>query len=167
MKQFRSWKKYSDDELLELLKKEIYRLGIQDNPSRTKLQNIYDNNNMPSPNNYKFRFGSWEEIMEKIDLNYSGKMSQSTLTSQKNSGKRNAATWADMSKEMVINAIFKTINENDIRTNEEYVQNRDRKTSPSLTTIYKVIGSWKEVKNAYYKKYGKILGGDMDKSGEK
>ena len=165
MEKFKSWKEYSDEELLDLLKKEIYRLGIQDNPSRTRLQKMYDNKNMPSPNNYKFRFGSWEEIMEKIGLSYSGKKSQSDQTSQKNSGKRNAATWANMSREDVLEAIFKTINDNDIRTNEEYVQNRDRKNSPALATIYQVIGSWKEVKEAYYKKYGKMLGGDMDKGG--
>ena len=118
MEKFKSWKEYSDEELLDLLKKEIYRLGIQDNPSRTRLQKMYDNKNMPSPNNYKFRFGSWEDIMGKIDLSYSGKKSQRDQTSQKNSGKRNAATWANMSREDVLEAIFKTINENDIRTNE-------------------------------------------------
>ena len=59
--------KTTPEEIKQALKKEIIRLGIQDNPSRTVYQKKYERGVAPSPNNaIKVTGMKWQDLM--IDL---------------------------------------------------------------------------------------------------
>ena len=87
-----------DIENLDNLKKEIIRLGLQDNPSRTKIQNSYDINNMKSPNSYIYKFKSWEKVLELIGMKNVYEKKIKTDKSYSLKGKRLALKWADMDR---------------------------------------------------------------------
>ena len=59
------------EETKELLKKEIIRLGIQDNPSRTVYQKEYQRGAAPSPNNARKVTGmKWQDLMNELGFKY-------------------------------------------------------------------------------------------------
>ena len=59
--------KTTPEEIKQELKKEIIRLGIQDNPSRTVYQKQYERGTAPSPNNAMNVTGmKWQELMKDI-----------------------------------------------------------------------------------------------------
>lgn len=63
--------KMTVEETKELLKKEIIRLGIQDNPSRTVYQKEYQRGAAPSPNNaMKVTGMKWQDLMNELGFKY-------------------------------------------------------------------------------------------------
>lgn len=65
--------KMTVEETKELLKKEIIRLGIQDNPSRTVYQKEYKRGAAPSPNNaMKVTGMKWQDLMHELGFKYDG-----------------------------------------------------------------------------------------------
>lgn len=63
--------KITVDQTKELLKKEIIRLGIQDNPSRTVYQKEYQRGAAPSPNNaMKVAGMKWQDLMNELGFKY-------------------------------------------------------------------------------------------------
>ena len=65
--------KITVEETKELLKKEIIRLGIQDNPSRTVYQKKYQRGEAPSPNNaMKVTGMKWQDLMNELGFKYDG-----------------------------------------------------------------------------------------------
>lgn len=152
-------------EMLEKLKKEIERLGLQDNPSRTKLQELYDNKNMPHPNTYVYRFGTWRNTLRLIGINYNGFKAGAKSASKKLQGVRHAATWANMEEDEVISAVLSEIHSKGIRGGAiEYQEKRDKKSSPSLPTVTRITGyKWKDIEREYINRYGHNLSADGKK----
>jgi hypothetical protein len=65
--------KMTVEETKESLKKEIIRLGIQDNPSRTVYQKEYQRGAAPSPNNaMKVTGMKWQDLMNELGFKYDG-----------------------------------------------------------------------------------------------
>lgn len=65
------WTEYSDEQLLEMLKKTIEDMGMTKYPSRTELQKHIGDYDIPSPTSYLYRFDcSWQELMENIGYEY-------------------------------------------------------------------------------------------------
>ena len=65
--------KMTVEETKELLKKEIIRLGIQDNSSRTVYQKEYKRGAAPSPNNaMKVTGMKWQDLMHELGFKYDG-----------------------------------------------------------------------------------------------
>lgn len=153
------WNDLSDKELLDMLEKEIYRLGMQDDPNRTDLQEKYDNNNMPSPNTYLKLFNcDWSALMRKIGLRYNGMQALGEKSSAFNTGKQHALRWGAMSRDELLTIVVDEMRRTGSYGMNEYRENRDKKNSPSLPVIKKYIGGWKEVKSEYVRKYGVIKG---------
>lgn len=63
------WTEYSDEQLLEMLKKTIEDMGMTKYPSRTELQKHIGDYDIPSPTSYLYRFDcSWQELTENIGM---------------------------------------------------------------------------------------------------
>ena len=149
------WDDLTDDGLLNVLKSEIHRLGIEENPSRTELQHSYDNKNMPSPNWYLNHFGcSWEELMQKIGLEYNGLKSIGKSSAMRNIGTQHALRWGKLTNDELMDLIIKEMRRKGLYTIAEYNQGRDRKNTPSIPFVIKYLGGWKSVKSEYVRRYG-------------
>lgn len=149
------WAKYTEVELLGILKKEIERIGIQDYPSRTEYQKKYDNQNTPAPNTYMNRLGkSWSEIMNIIGLEYQ-KGGIQAFAGMKNKGKKFNSKWK-IPDERMINIAKKFIDENHINTSLEYInirkESKNKNDIPSTGTIIARFGSWRSFWETYIKK---------------
>lgn len=78
--------KMTVEETKELLKKEIIRLGIQDNPSRTVYQKEYERGAAPSPNSAMNVTGmKWQDLMHELGFKYDG---QKAVAQGRNAGGR-------------------------------------------------------------------------------
>lgn len=150
------WVNKPKEELLELLKEEIVRIGIVDSPSRTKYQEKYDNTKTPHPNTYRNIFGcTWTELMEIIGLNYNG---QAALERSWKVNTKNAVKWADRPQEELLDVISTEIKNKNITGVQDYIERYDKKNSPSYPTILKVVdGGWKAVQSYYRTKYGREI----------
>lgn len=159
----RNWsKEFTNSELLQMLKDEIIRVGLEDNPSRTELEKRYDKERIPHPNLYIHKFGKWENIMKVIDLNYSSKKNWKE-GGKTNKGKRHAATWSDLPEEEVVNAVLEQIKEKDIRTSKEYAERKEN--APSIPALTYITGlRWTDVKRIYEQKHGVRIDGSTQSS---
>ena len=91
-KSARLWfSEFSKIELLQMLKEEIYRLGLEKSPSRTKIEELYDEDNIPHPNSYINHFGTWQNVLDLLDLDNDWK----ERVSKANTGKRYASSWSN------------------------------------------------------------------------
>lgn len=151
-----SWKYYTDEELLGLLKKEIERLGLQDKPSRTELHELYDNRNMPSPNTYINRFNAtWEELMNRIGIDYDLDKIRSEH-SKKVSRRKRAGKWGDQSREELLDIAVSEIRRLNIDKANEYEDLRNKDEAPSMRTLYNQNIYWGDIKGRYEQKYGSL-----------
>lgn len=140
-------KTYTDEEMLESLRKEIERLGLEDNLGRTNVQKKFDINRMPHPRTFEDRFGSWSKALEKAGYEYNGSDMISKTIKKSNAGKRHAATWSNMPKEDVINAMVKEIRKKSFDNVHDYRQKRDKENSPSDITVRALTGmNWGDIK---------------------
>lgn len=147
------WINHDKDELLDLLREEIIRIGIQNKPSRTEYQRLYDNTRTPSPNTYRNIFKKpWTELMNMIGLEYDG---QKEFEESKKVSKRNAVMWADMTVESILELVVRDIKKKKIKGVADYVQRRDKKMTPSYQTLNKMVpNGWKSVTEYYKDKFG-------------
>lgn len=146
------WKNKSELEWLQELKKEIERLGLQNDPSRTEYQKLYDSNRLPSPNSYLKNIGkTWPEIMKMIGYEYSGNVGRSKknvdgIGRPKGNGKGiPVAEWNKFSEQELLEKVGETIYRNGIITKESYAEKKE-KMLPSYGTLIAKYGSWRQVK---------------------
>lgn len=65
------WQDGNDEEYLDLLKAELERMDILDDPSMIRYQKGYDNQRVPSPSYYLKRFDcGWVDVLLKIGIRY-------------------------------------------------------------------------------------------------
>lgn len=148
----------TDLELLQLLKDEIYRLGIQDEPSRTKLAQQYDKKKMPHPNTYMNKFGKWEDVLRMIGIEYDGRKIMAKSSRKANTGKRYASTWSNLSRDEIIDVVLSEIKSKGFRDSYEYVEKRDKENTPSLPTIKSSTGlTWTDIRDIYNNRYSEPL----------
>lgn len=70
-----------EEEMLQKLKDEIYRLGLEDYPSRLRVAKLYNRDNMPHPQTYMAQLGPWRDIMKSIGLDNSRPKKESRVKS--------------------------------------------------------------------------------------
>ena len=141
------WAKYSDLEILTKLREEIERIGIQDRPSRTEFQKLYDNKKIMSPNALRYRFGKpWEEIMQMIGLEYNTKkisQEKGKKLGKSNQGKKNNtyknSKWNNLSEQEFKEIVIKSIEDKDIKNFTQYNKLRDKENAPSVYQLKKKI----------------------------
>ena len=139
--------KFEDNiKMLEALHKEIYRLGIEKNPSRTEYNKRFDKNIAPSAQTVMHRFQlTWPQIMYILRLNYEGH-------------ERANVIFSEMPKDELIENIINYVHDNSISTLKEYDEKRDVKILPEKSFIVKYLGGWRNICTLYELKYGKKVG---------
>ncbi|WP_347300714.1 hypothetical protein [Dolosigranulum savutiense] len=157
------WTEYSDEQLLEMLKKTIEDMGMTKYPSRTELQKHIGDYDIPSPTSYLYRFDcSWQELMERIDYGYDLEELYSEVNREnaeermtENTGKKKEnVRWRDESRKEIVEAIIENMRKDHIITFTEYKERRDRETTPSAATLSRKNIKWSEIKNEYKARYG-------------
>ena len=149
------WTEYSDEQLLEMLKKTIEDMGMTKYPSRTELQKHIGDYDIPSPTSYLYRFDcSWQELMERIDYGYDVKEIYRNMDTKKIGKKKENVKWRDEPREKIISAIAQDMRKNNYETVTEYRDKRDRDKTPSVYTLSVKQISWSEIKNEYKARYG-------------
>lgn len=133
-------------EILTALQQEIIRLGIQDNPSRTVYQRMYDRNIAPNPNSVITRTGmKWTEIIALLNMKYDSKAGMASggrkggKTKNKNAGRKG---YSKLSDEEFMNLITNEFNQNHFHSLEEY-DTKHKKGTPSLATIMLRLKTYK------------------------
>lgn len=150
------WTEYSDEQLLEMLKKTIEDMGMTKYPSRTELQKHIGDYDIPSPTSYLYRFDcSWQELMENIGYEYD----LEELYSEKRKGsigqiKKENVKWRDEPREKIIGAIAEDMRKNNYETVTEYQNKRNKDKTPSVYTLSVKQISWSEIKSEYKARYG-------------
>lgn len=159
------WTEYSDEQLLEMLKKTIEDMGMTKYPSRTELQKHIGDYDIPSPTSYLYRFDcSWQELMNNIGYEYDVKEIYSKVGKNhgveggkiggKIGGRISGVKWRDLPREDIVDIIVQDMRKNNIWTFTEYRNNRTREDTPSVATLSHKKISWSEIKNEYKARYG-------------
>lgn len=148
------WTEYSDEQLLEMLKKTIEDMGMTKYPSRTELQKHIGDYDIPTAVTYMNKFDcTWQELMGKIGYEYDLDELREEK-GRKGGVKKENVKWRDESREDIIDIIVQDMRKNNIWTFTEYRNGRTRDKTPSVGTLsYRKI-SWSEVKNEYKARYG-------------
>lgn len=165
------WK--DDSDLIQALKDEIIRLGIQGNPSRTKYQEMYDRNVAPSPNSVTRRMGkSWGVLMKDLDFEYDGRKNmveagkQSALDKNGNSHRVERLSNPKVLKIKVDEAL-ELINNEHITSAKEFENISTEKIGVSYSALKRNGFPFIRLAKLYEEKYGeKIIVGSKyaDKS---
>lgn len=143
------WDNVSDEDLLSLLEEEIIRIGLKENPTKTLVQKYYNRERIPSPSWYINKFGSWEEIIGKTNLEYDKKKQYKKASF----GEKDSAKWRDISDQALINIVVDEMRRTKETRAKMYQEVRDKKSTPSLNYIYHRGIKWKDVKQRYKETY--------------
>lgn len=148
------WTEYSDEQLLEMLKKTIEDMGMTKYPSRTELQKHIGDYDIPSPTSYLYRFDcSWQELMENIGYEYDLEELREKIP-RKGGKKKENVKWRDEPIDKIIDAVVDEMHRTGISTIREYREDRDKGKTPSDRIFYAKGVNWNDIKNAYEIKYG-------------
>ncbi|MFR3360531.1 MAG: hypothetical protein ACLTPR_01035 [Enterococcus canintestini] len=158
------WTKMSKEELLEVIRKEIIAIGIDDYPSQTRYTEKSRRETSPSATAARTRLDmTWKEIVDTLGFHYSEKKHE--LFKERASRKRAKRTspsplkgkktgpigskWTRMKRVDLAKRIKKAIRENNIETVNDYREFRLKKKEdyPSYTFIYYYFGNLKDLKN--------------------
>lgn len=135
-----NWKECSNLDLMNALKNELIRLGLQDNPSRTAYQNNYDPDLAPAATTVMYRTGqSWNELMKIFGFDY------------------DTRSYKDVSKEEVLDIIVKAIHKADIRGYMEFMLRAKDIKAPSAQTLTSYGMDWQDVQERHKELYGAYI----------
>lgn len=150
--------KTTPGEIKQALKKEIIRLGIQDNPSRTVYQKEYKRGVAPSPNNaIKVTGMKWQELMIDLGFEYDGK---------KNSGAKDGRDYTALKatrynyddpeiRKEIMDRVVNVIRKNNYTKPIDLEKNLKNKIGISYTTLKRHGFKWEDIIISYKGKYGK------------
>lgn len=128
--------------MLQKLKDEIIRVGLEKNASRVKLTALYDRNNMPHPITYVKNYGTWESILKRIGLENKGRIA--AVKPEKSS----RFYWEDLPEEVWLEKLIVELCRVNLNRNPSVAKLRavyDNKNIPSPTTYKIKLGSWENV----------------------
>ncbi|GEM_PF-4234642 len=138
------WGNFSNEELLEMIRKELIRLNMQDNPSKTVFIQRYDNDTCPNPNTVGNRTGkSWRDIVNDFGFEYTTETIVKN-TRQVNKG-RKKSHWHHMSDEELKEIVFKELKRIKSDRVVDYNEKRDKEKAPSVPYITKRLGKWRDL----------------------
>lgn len=156
MKRQRSsrWDKYSELELLNMLKEEIIRIGIVEHPSKTDYTKLYDNSKSMSAQSYINRFNkTWEELMKTIGVEYDKKsiyVERGSKGGRMNKAKSYETKWTALDDEQLLSFVSEIVLKNGVKTLSDYNEKRDRDDSPSPAYLRDRLGNWKPMITRIY-----------------
>lgn len=153
-------KKTTPEEIKLALKKEIIRLGIEDNPSRTVYQKQYERGTAPSPNNAMNVTGmKWQELMKDIGFDYDGKKNKGAKEGVDYTGlKATRYNYDDPEvREEIMNKIVTAMDNRGYTKLEDLKKNLKKNIGISYITLARHGFTWGEIILAYKKKYGKPI----------
>lgn len=153
-------KKSTPEEIKLALKKEIIRLGIEDNPSRTVYQKQYERGAAPSPNNAMNVTGmKWQELMQDIGFDYDGKKN-SGLSAKKNVNPDRAPRYnyddPEVRKEIMDRVVI-AVKNNGYTKPTDLEKNLRGKIGISYDTLKRHGFTWSGIIAAYKGKYGEPI----------
>lgn len=151
--------KMTVEETKELLKKEIIRLGIQDNPSRTVYQKEYQRGAAPSPNNaMKVTGMKWKDLMNELGFKYASyaNVKFNARDNAKGVEKKIRLTNPDIRQKIVDKALI-WIHDNEIQNVEEFKRNSKHMIGVNYGTLSKYGYSFERLKELYKDKYGEEI----------
>ena len=130
----------SKEQILTALKKEIIRLGIQDNPKIEIYRKRHDKNLAPSENTILRRTNkTWRELMQELGFHY--------MTPDRKYDK------ALKNKELLIEKIITVMHEKNILTSSELRHQLKSELNIPYTSLHYRGIDWDAITKAYSKKY--------------
>lgn len=151
--------KMTVEETKELLKKEIIRLGIQDNPSRTVYQKEYQRGAAPSPNNaMKVTGMKWQDLMNELGFKYASyaNVKFNAKDNAKGVEKKIRLTNPDM-RQKIVDKALEWMHEDEIQNVEEFKRNSKHMIGVNYGTLSKYGYSFEKLKELYKDKYGEEI----------
>lgn len=151
--------KMTVEETKELLKKEIVRLGIQDNPSRTVYQKEYQRGTAPSPNNaMKVTGMKWQDLMNELGFKYDGyaNVKFNAKDNAKGVEKKIRLTNPDI-RQKIVDKALEWMHKDEIQNVEEFKKNSKHMIGVNYGTLSKYGYSFERLKELYKDKYGEEI----------
>lgn len=153
-------KKSTPEEIKLALKKEIIRLGIEDNPSRTVYQKQYERGAAPSPNNAMSVTGmKWQDLMKDIGFDYDGKKG-SAMGGKKSYSTIRATRYnyndPKVRKE-IMDRVVMAIRNNGYTKPTDLKKNLRNTAGVAYSTITCHGFTWEGIVEAYKEKYGEPI----------
>ena len=155
-------KKADPEESKQALKKEIIRLGIQDNPSRTVYQKNYHRGEAPSPNNViKVTGMKWKELVNELGFSYDTKKIYAK-SAKKEAKKRKGMTYgvslsSAINREKVVNQALELIKKEKIDNVDDFKLRCRAELNVPYATLVRHHYSFETLKELYEKKYGEKI----------
>ena len=154
--------KMTVEETKELLKKEIIRLGIQDNPSRTVYQKEYQRGAAPSPNNaMKVTGMKWQDLMNELGFKYDGQ--KAVAQGQNAGGRKNKNKKYGLrlnNSEILMSVVEKAlllIHNLNINNKNQFKQELPNYINTTYNNLTKHGYSFEKLKELYKEKYGEEI----------
>ncbi|MEY8736449.1 hypothetical protein AB9M75_04165 [Lactobacillus sp. AN1001] len=149
-------RKMTPEEVKNSLKKEIIRLGIQDNPSMKIYQKLYRRGVAPSPRNaMKVTGMKWQELMNELGFEYSGKKNK-MLASKKNHNSNLAPRYNyddPIVRKEIMDRVLVAMKNNNYTKPTDLEKNLKKNIDINYTTLQRHGFTWGEIILAYKKKY--------------
>lgn len=151
--------KMTVEETKELLKKEIIRLGIQDNPSRTVYQKEYQRGAAPSPNNaMKVTGMKWQDLMNELGFKYAsyanGRYNAKGVA--KGVTKKIRLTNPD-TRQKIVDKALEWMHEDKIQNVQDFKRNSKHVIGVNYETLGRHGYSFEKLKELYKGKYGEEI----------
>ena len=129
-----TWGEYPDNELADVIVKELKRLNIEDNPSCYLYTNSRNKLTTPSMTTITKRFGSWKEFIHRYtDFKY-----------------KHAIKWKEYTDEEFVSMVKAEIERiGGVITVNKYRESFNSVKAPSVTTIQDRFGSWNKFIEEY------------------
>ncbi len=151
--------KITVEQTKELLKKEIIRLGIQDNPSRTVYQKEYQRGAAPSPNNaMKVTGMKWQDLMNELGFKYASYANgrYNAKGAAKGVTKKIRLTNPD-TRQKIVDKALEWMHNDEIQNVEDFKRNSKHTIGVNYGTLSKHGYSFEKLKELYKKKYGEEI----------
>lgn len=150
------------EETKELLKKEIIRLGIQDNPSRTVYQKEYQRGAAPSPNNAMRITGmKWQDLMNELGFKYDGQkaIAQGRVVGGRSLKNRKYGIRLNNSETLagVIEQSLSLIHDLHINNKKQFEQELPNYIDTTYKNLVDHGYSFEKLKELYKEKYGEEI----------
>jgi len=150
-------KKITPEEIKIALKKEIIRLGIDDNPSMKIYQKLYKRGVAPSPRNAIYVTGmKWQALMVELGFEYNGKKNK-MLAGKKNHNSNLAPRYNyddPTVREEIMDRVLVAMKNNNYTKPTDLAKNLKKNININYTTLQRHGFTWGEIILAYKKKYG-------------
>ncbi len=151
--------KMTVEETKESLKKEIIRLGIQDNPSRTVYQKEYQRGAAPSPSGaMKITGMKWQGLMDELGFKYDGQkaVAQGRITGGKKLKNRKYGLRLNNSETLigVVEKSLSLIHNLNINNKDQFKQELPNYINTTYKNLVNHGYSFERLKELYKEKYG-------------